>query len=89
MDIDGEVLGGGLVCGQFVSKSWTESEANVGIGHGGLKHPNGNFPFIQQPRVCGRCLLWALDYWLAFLTALFVCEILLDLIKGPIERIKK
>jgi hypothetical protein len=29
MDIDGEVLGGRFVCGQFVSKSWDEAESNV------------------------------------------------------------
>ena len=29
MDIDGEVLGGRFVCGQFVSKSWDETESNV------------------------------------------------------------
>ena len=29
MDIDGEVLGGRFVCGQFVSKSWHEAESNV------------------------------------------------------------
>jgi len=29
MDIDGEVLGGRFVCGQFVSKSWGETESNV------------------------------------------------------------
>jgi len=29
MDIDGEVLGGRFVSGQFVTKSWTESETNV------------------------------------------------------------
>lgn len=29
MDIDGEVLGGRFVCGQFVSKSWNEAESNV------------------------------------------------------------
>jgi hypothetical protein len=29
IDIDGEVLGGRFVCGQFVSKSWDETESNV------------------------------------------------------------
>jgi len=29
IDIDGEVLGGRFVCGQFVSKSWDEAESNV------------------------------------------------------------